>query len=93
MTEDGGAACEEGGGVAVPLLLPGHWQRWVSFIEGDIAKGHNVDHDSLLQIVSIYNGRRKVNRLAEEVKDLAKHGVMIKPELQGETKATAKRLF
>ena len=36
-----------------------------------------------IQIVSIYNGRRKVTRLAEEVKDLAKHGVMIKPELQG----------
>ena len=32
-----------------------------------------------------------MNRLAEEVKDLAKHGVMIKPELQGETKATAIR--
>ena len=31
----------------------------------------------------IYNGRRKVQRLAEEVKELAKHGVMIKPELQG----------
>ena len=38
---------------------------------------------ALFQIVSIYNGRRKVIRLAEEVKDLAKHGVMIKPELQG----------
>ena len=43
--------------------------------------------------MSIYNGRRKVNRLAEEVKDLAKHGVMIKPELQGEAKVTAIRLF
>ena len=41
--------------------------------------------------MSIYNGRRKVNRLAEEVKDLAKHGVMIKPELQGEAKATAQK--
>merc|ERR1719410_456076 len=40
--------------------------------------------DSVLaKVVSIYNGRRKVLRLAEEVKDLAKHGVMIKPELQG----------
>ena len=35
------------------------------------------------KVVSIYNGRRKVLRLAEEVKDLAQHGVMIKPELQG----------
>ena len=52
-----------------------------------------IAHDKLLQIVSIYNGRRKVNRLAEEVKDLAKHGVMIKPELQGEAKVTAIRLF
>ena len=52
---------------------------------------HNVAHDTLLQIVSIYNGRRKVNRLAEEVKDLAKHGVMIKPELQGEAKAAAQK--
>ena len=32
-----------------------------------------------------------MNRLAEEVKDLAKHGVMIKPELQGEAKVTAIR--
>ena len=40
--------------------------------------------DSVLaKVVTIYNGRRKVLRLAEEVKDLAKHGVMIKPELQG----------
>merc|ERR1719384_1934890 len=37
----------------------------------------------LEKVVSIYNGRRKVVRLADEVKDLAKHGVMIKPELQG----------
>ena len=37
----------------------------------------------LAKVVSIYNGRRKVLRLAEEVKDLAQHGVMIKPELQG----------
>ena len=34
-----------------------------------------------------------MNRLAEEVKDLAKHGVTIKPELQGETRAPAIRLF
>ena len=33
--------------------------------------------------MSIYNGKRKVQRVAEEVKELAKHGVMIKPELQG----------
>ena len=37
----------------------------------------------LLQVVSIYNGRRKVLRLAEEIKDLAKHGVVMKAELQG----------
>ena len=37
----------------------------------------------LYKLVSIYNGRRKVARLADEVKELAKHGVMIKPELQG----------
>ena len=35
------------------------------------------------QLVSIYNGRRKVSRLADEVKELGKHGVMVKPELQG----------
>ena len=33
--------------------------------------------------MTIYNGRRKVVRLAEEIKDLAKHGVTMKPELQG----------
>ena len=37
----------------------------------------------LFQVVNIYNGRRKVLRVSEEVKDLAKHGAMIKPELQG----------
>lgn len=34
-------------------------------------------------LVNIYNGRRKVLRLCDEVLDLAKHGVCIKPELQG----------
>ena len=37
----------------------------------------------VLQVVSIYNGRRKVLRLADELKDLAKHGVVMKGELQG----------
>jgi len=37
----------------------------------------------LPRLINIYNGRRKVARLAEEVLDLAKHGVVIKPELQG----------
>ena len=38
---------------------------------------------NFFQLVSIYNGRRKVFRLADEVKELGKHGVMVKPELQG----------
>lgn len=37
----------------------------------------------LPRLVNIHNGRRKVARLAEEVLDLAKHGVAVKPELAG----------
>jgi len=37
----------------------------------------------LPKLVNIHNGRRKVLRLAEEVLDLAKHGVAIKPDLAG----------
>ena len=54
----------------------------------------------LARLVAIYNGRRKVSRLADEVEhhssptalyipesfqvcELARHGVMIKPELAG----------
>ena len=33
--------------------------------------------------MNIHNGRRKVTRLAEEVLELAKHGVAVKPELAG----------
>ena len=33
--------------------------------------------------MNIHNGRRKVSRLAEEVLELAKHGVAVKPELAG----------
>ena len=37
----------------------------------------------LPKLVNIHNGRRKVTRLAEEVLELAKHGVAVKPELAG----------
>jgi len=37
----------------------------------------------LPKLVNIHNGRRKILRLADEVLDLAKHGVAIKPDLAG----------
>ena len=46
----------------------------------------------LRDLVNIYNGRRKVLRLVDEVNDLAKHGVVIKPELQGLNKDQVKEL-
>ena len=49
--------------------------------------------DSVLsEVINIYNGRRKVLRLVEEVKELAKYGVVIKPELQGLTAEQVKEL-
>ncbi|XP_064628521.1 cilia- and flagella-associated protein 298-A-like [Lineus longissimus] len=46
----------------------------------------NIPIDELMKdVVAIYNGRLKVNRICEEIKSLAEHGIMMPPNMQGLT--------
>ncbi|KYN28440.1 Uncharacterized protein C21orf59 [Trachymyrmex cornetzi] len=44
----------------------------------------NVD-DVISDIVVIYNGRLKISRICYEIEELAKHGVMLPPDIMGLT--------
>ena len=46
----------------------------------------DVDVDTLIrELVIIYNGRLKVDRLSSEIEDLAEHGITLPPQMQGLT--------
>lgn len=44
------------------------------------------------EIISIYNGRLKVNRICSEIEELAKHGPMYCPEILGLTQEQVNEL-